>query len=108
MSIFKPKGSKHYWYEFVYNGKRYRKSTKQGNARAAQDIENALKTALAKKDVGIIERPPAPTLKEYAKTFERDIETLKSDRPATIRGRLMTMKIEVSETASRDRARSHS
>jgi hypothetical protein len=28
-----------YWYEFVFNGERIRKSTKQGNKRVAEQME---------------------------------------------------------------------
>jgi integrase len=84
VSIFKQEGSRHYWYEFVYNGKRYRKSTKQGNARAAQDIENALKTELAKGNVGIVERPTIPTFAAFIPRFEDAISTQCKDKPRTI------------------------
>ena len=84
MSIFKPTGSKHYWYEFVYNGKRYRKSTRQGNAKAAQDIENARKTQLAKGEVGIHDRPVVPTLLQFAPRFEDAITTQCQEKPRTI------------------------
>ncbi|MEI9812922.1 MAG: hypothetical protein WDO18_09745 [Acidobacteriota bacterium] len=80
----KLKPSAIYWYEFVRDGKRHRGSTGVENKRVAQDIEAAEKTNLARGLVGIAEREPAPQLKVYAKTFERDIETLKSDRPATV------------------------
>ncbi len=50
------------WYEFVYDGRRIRKSTKQRNQNVARRMESAHRTALAKGQVGIIEREPAPTL----------------------------------------------
>jgi integrase len=58
MSIFK-RGDV-YWFEFVRNGQRYRKSTGVSSQRTARDIEAAFKTALAKGEVGIIERKRAP------------------------------------------------
>lgn len=53
--------------------------TRGGSDRAAE------KTNLARGEVGIAERKPAPILKDYVKVFERDVETLKSDRPATVK-----------------------
>jgi integrase len=44
-----------YWYQFVFDGRRVQRSTKQGNRKAAIGIESAYRTALAKNDVGIIE-----------------------------------------------------
>jgi hypothetical protein len=58
MSIFK-RGD-FYWYEFWFQGRRYRKSTGLKNQRAAADIERAFRTALAKGEVGITERKPIP------------------------------------------------
>lgn len=51
-----------WWYSFVFNGERHRKSTKVTNKREAERIEAARKTELAKGEVGIKDRPPAPTL----------------------------------------------
>ena len=58
-----------YWYEFVYGGRRYRKSANVGNQRAAREIEAAFKTALAKGDVGITERKPVPGLRTSMEDF---------------------------------------
>ncbi len=63
MSVFKR--GKVYWYEFVFKGERIRKSTHQRNRRAAEDIESAHRTALAKGDAGIFEKKKAPTLAEF-------------------------------------------
>ncbi|WP_263382251.1 site-specific integrase [Granulicella arctica] len=63
MSIFK-RGTV-YWYHFLFNGEHIQKSTKQGNPRTARQIEAAHKTALAKGEVGLVERQPAPTLAKF-------------------------------------------
>lgn len=63
MSIFKR--GRVYWYHFVFNGKHIQESTKQGNPRVARQIEAAHRTSLAKGEVGIRERKPMPTLKEF-------------------------------------------
>lgn len=58
-----------YWYELVYNGQRYQKSTKSSNRRAANEIASAFHTALAKGDVGIVERKPIPAFDAAMKSF---------------------------------------
>jgi integrase len=63
MSIFK-RGNV-YWYHFLFNGEHIQKSSKQGNPRTARQMEAAYRTALAKGEVGITERKPAPTLADF-------------------------------------------
>ncbi|WP_041596877.1 hypothetical protein [Granulicella tundricola] len=82
MAIFK-RGSV-YYFEFVYGGRRYCRSTKTKNFRAAGDIENAFRTALAKGDVGIVERKKMPTFQEFSKTFMDAIRVRSADKPATV------------------------
>jgi hypothetical protein len=67
MAIFK-RGSV-YYFEFVHNGRRYCRSTKVKNQRDAGDIERAYRTALAKGDVGIVERKKVPTFQEFTKSL---------------------------------------
>ena len=45
-----------------------RESTKQGNDKVARQMEAAHKTSLAKGEVGIREKRPVPTLKEFCDT----------------------------------------
>jgi hypothetical protein len=59
-----------YWYQFQFNGQRIQQSAQTGNKDAARQIEAAHRIRLAKGEAGIIERPPAPTLKEFAPRFE--------------------------------------
>src|SRR6266850_2460375 len=54
-----------YWYKFMWQGKLIRESTKQGNDRVARQMEAAHRTSLAKGEVGIREKKPVPTLKEF-------------------------------------------
>lgn len=69
MSIYK-RGAV-YWYKFMWQGKLVRESTKQGNDKVARQMEAAHRTSLAKGEVGIRERKPMPTLREFcAKRFE--------------------------------------
>jgi integrase len=63
MSIFK-RGNV-YWYHFWFNGQHIQESSKQGNPRVARNIESAHRTSLAKGEVGIREKKPMPTLKEF-------------------------------------------
>src|SRR5260370_6001453 len=67
MAIFKR--GRVYWFHFTFNGEHVQRSTRQGNPRAARQIEAAYKTALAKGEAGIVERKPAPTLKDFGQRF---------------------------------------
>lgn len=82
MAIFK-RGNV-YWYEFVFNGERVRESTKASNRRAAEQIEAAAKTRLAKAEVGIEEKDPAPVFRDFAPRFRDAIKTLCANKPATV------------------------
>lgn len=74
MSIFK-RGNV-YWYNFLFNGERIQKSTKQGNPRIARQIEAAHRTALAKGERGLVN----------ANLFLRLPSTLRTDsRPGRAR-----------------------
>jgi len=74
-----------WWYRFVWNGESIRESTKQTNKRVAEQIEAAHKTSLAKGEVGIREKKPVPTLREFA---ERDFlpftESRFQNKPKTL------------------------
>ena len=66
MAVYKQPKSKYWWYKFTWNGEQIRESTKQTNKRVAEQMEAAHGTALAKGEVGIREKKPVPTLKEFA------------------------------------------
>lgn len=75
-----------YWYKFVWQGKLIRESTKQGNDKVARQMEAAHRTSLAKGEVGIRERRPAPKLKEFLKQeFLPYAETAHVAKPRTLR-----------------------
>src|SRR5258708_8252994 len=57
-----------WWYKFTWNGEPIRESTKQTNKRVAEQIESAHKTSLAKGEVGIRDRKPAATVRQFANT----------------------------------------
>jgi len=82
MSIFKR--GKTYWYHFLFNGEHIQKSTKQGNPRTARQIEAAHRTALAKGEVGIEERKPAPTFSAFTERFLAFVEADRKTKPQTV------------------------
>jgi integrase len=55
-----------WWYRFTWKGEVIRESTKQTNKRVAEQMEAAHKTSLAKGEVGIRERTPAITIRQFA------------------------------------------
>ena len=83
MAIFK-RGNV-YWYHFLFNEEHVQRSTKQGNSRTARQMEAAHRTALAKGEVGIVERRAAPTLRTFAKQFAGFIEVNNGNKPETVR-----------------------
>jgi integrase len=67
MSLYKRGGV--YWFELVHGTRRYRRTTGVKSQREARQIEAAFKTALAKGDVGIIERKPVPGFRDAMSDF---------------------------------------
>jgi hypothetical protein len=82
MALFKRGNT--YWYEFMWKGRRVRKSTKVPNKKDAARIESARKTQLANGEVGIKDKPRVPTFQEFAPRFQEGIETLCRDKPRTV------------------------
>src|SRR5207245_10517186 len=72
MAIFKR--GKTYWYNFWFSGEHVQSSTNQGNPRVARQMEAAHRTRLAKGEVGIAERKPAPALKDFAQRFIDELQ----------------------------------
>lgn len=70
-------------YGFSFNKKRIQKSTKQGNKRIAEQMEAAHKTALAKGEVGIVDKKSAPAFDPFADEFLVAVKAARS--PATHR-----------------------
>lgn len=58
-----------YWFEFTFDGRRVRRSTKTRSRRAAREIEAAYRVKLAKGEVGLEERKRAPTFSDALKEF---------------------------------------
>jgi hypothetical protein len=83
MAVYK-RGTK-WWYKFVWNGELIRESTKQSNKRTAEQMEAARKTSLAKGEVGIRDRKPAPTLKDFAEgDFLPFVRATSAGKPRTV------------------------
>src|ERR1035438_1630464 len=86
MAVYKQPKSKYWWYKFTWNGTPIRETTKQTNKRVAEQMEAAHRTALAKGEVGIRDRKPAPTLVEFAdQDFLPFVRSTKAEKPNTIR-----------------------
>jgi integrase len=85
MSVYKQPKSKYWSYRFKWHGKEIRKSTKVTNKRAAEQMEAAARTALAKGEVGIKDLKHAPTLAEFLDhDFLPFVRTTKAKEPKTV------------------------
>ncbi|MBZ5726378.1 MAG: site-specific integrase [Acidobacteriia bacterium] len=83
--LYKQRKSTNWWYKFTWNSQLIRESTKQGNRRVAEQMEAARKTQLAKREVGIKDPLPVPTLQEFAeKQFLPFAEKQFAARPKTL------------------------
>jgi integrase len=83
MSIFKR--GRTYWFHFWWNGEHVQRSTKQGNPRVARQIEAAHRTRLAKGEVGIVEKKPAPRLSDFAEKFRDAIQVRCAEKALTVK-----------------------
>jgi integrase len=99
MAIYKRGGV--YWYKFNFKGERIQESARTGNADAARQIEAAHRLRLAKGEAGIVERPPAPTLADFAPKFAAAIETKCAEKPATVAFYKAKLKVLVSKLGSK-------
>jgi integrase len=77
MSLFKRPNSSYWWYEFIFQGVRYQRSTRLTNKTAAARVEAVHRAQLAQSRAGIVERQPAPLLKHFAPQF---LESVKLER----------------------------
>src|ERR1700751_5108346 len=82
--VFKKAGSKFWRYRLDFNGVEINKSTKQTNKEVARQMESAHRTRLAKGEVGLVEKPSAPTLAQFADRFLKHVRDSKADKPATV------------------------
>jgi len=86
MALYKKAGSKFWWYEFVFHGRRIQRSTKVENRHAAGDIEKAAWTQFARGEVGIEDRPNAErkTIGQLLDTLVNDFKARKKDNPKNL------------------------
>jgi len=63
MSVYKRGGV--YWYEFWFQGQRYRDSTKLTNKTAAQNVEAIGRAELAQGRAGIVRKKPCPKFEDF-------------------------------------------
>jgi integrase len=83
MAVYKR--GKIWWYKFNWNGESMRESTKQTNKRTAEQMEATHKTSLAKGEVGLRDRKPAPTLKDFAEQdFLPFVRSTSAGKPRTV------------------------
>jgi integrase len=83
VSVFKRADSRFYQYDFLFQGRRYRGSTKFTNRVAAQRAEDVLRGKLAGSRAGIVERKPVPSFVDFAGEF---LERVKPElRPGSLR-----------------------
>ena len=74
-----------WWFKFTWKGELIRESTKQSNKRIAEQIESARKTGLAKGEVGIRDRAPVPTFKQFAEAdYLPYVETRFAEKRSTL------------------------
>ena len=78
------KSGKFYSYRFMWRVEWIEKSTHQSNANVARQMEAAHRTSLAKGELGIVEKQPAPTLKRFAEdSFLPYVATTFAKQPKT-------------------------
>jgi integrase len=87
------KRGRNYNYRFKWRGETIRKSTKQSNKQVAEQMAAAHKTALAKGEVGIVDRKPLPTLAKFAEeNFLPFVRATKPEKHNTVRFYETTVK----------------
>jgi integrase len=83
MRLYKRGKKKVYQFEFRYRGKYYRASTHLTNREEADSVASAFRTNLVKSEVGIEEKQPSPTLKDFAQQFIDHIQVRHADKTET-------------------------
>lgn len=72
-----------YWFELVFQGERFQRSTRSKNQRVAGQIASAFHTALAKGEVGITAKRQAPAFDDAMKAFLAWSAGEHTEHPAT-------------------------
>lgn len=71
-----------YHFRYMYKGELVRRSTKQSNRRVAEEMEAADRTNRARGELGLREKPVAPSLEEF---LDRRIRPYSMKKPTTAR-----------------------
>jgi integrase len=69
MAIYKRKGSKYYWFKFVFDGELIQRSSKCSNKADARTVESAFRTQLALGKIGIEPIKEIPTFEKMIEDF---------------------------------------
>jgi integrase len=98
MSVYKQKGSKFFWYSFVFKGRRVQKSSKVTNQREAEGIEKAAWTQLARGEVNIADKPEAErkTIGQLLDALVEDFKDRKKNTPKNL-NLIATVKSELGD-----------
>jgi len=68
------KCGKYFYYDFEFGGRRYHKSTRMTNQRAAEKLESVLKAELIQGRNGLKPYKQPPMFEEYVETFRKRID----------------------------------
>src|SRR5437016_2040180 len=69
MRPYKRNGSRYYWYEFIFGGRRYQESSGFTNKIAAQRAGEIRRTRLAEGRAGITRKRTIPLFRDFAEQF---------------------------------------
>jgi integrase len=84
--LYRRSNSGFWWIRFKFKGQLIQKSSKSSNKRIAAQIEAALKTQLAKGEVGIEDKKAAPTLTRFIdEDFLPYVRNVSASKPQTVR-----------------------
>lgn len=79
------KRGKTWWMSFIFKGDRIQITTKCTNIRDAETVERAYRTQLAKGEVGVKVKKPAPAFKAAMKEFQSWVKVEHGSKPNTVR-----------------------
>ena len=82
MAVYRPKGSRTFWYDFTWRGRRYRASSGQLRREDAELVESRLKLRLRQEAYGVapFDAHRTPRFQDRAEIYYREVST-KVTRP---------------------------
>jgi integrase/recombinase XerD len=81
MTVFKRKGSKYYYYDFMFEGERQLKTTKKTTKSAAEQVEIEVRMAL--RDHGSVPNRRCPLLRDFLPLFAEHVNKLQRYKAKT-------------------------